>query len=57
MVTRAPFEIWRPADKFPEVEREEIRWMPAGNLQPFVVKLAESFDRCNARRVCGIRLL
>lgn len=36
-------EIWRPANRFPEVEREQIRWMPDCALEPFEVKLADLF--------------
>ena len=36
-------EVWTPSDDFPAVERETLRWHPAGASAPFTVSLDELF--------------
>jgi Uma2 family endonuclease len=36
-------EIWTPADDFPEVERERLKWHPSGAQAPLTLRLEELF--------------
>ena len=36
-------EVWAPNDTFPIVERERVRWQPAGTAEEFVLELRELF--------------
>jgi Uma2 family endonuclease len=36
-------EVWTPADAFPQVERERLRWEPAGADRAFTLELGELF--------------
>ena len=36
-------EVWRPEAQFPALERETIRWHPAGAAEPLVIELSELF--------------
>lgn len=36
-------EVWTPAQRFPAIERDRLRWEPAGAMQPLVLELAELF--------------
>lgn len=37
-------EIWTPADAFPRVEHEELRWHSVGASEPFSLRLCELFQ-------------
>jgi Uma2 family endonuclease len=37
-------EVWTPETPFPHVERDRLRWEPAGAEQPFTLALAELFQ-------------
>ena len=36
-------EVWTPGSQFPTVEREVVKWKPAGIEEEFVLNLGESF--------------
>jgi hypothetical protein len=36
-------DVWTPADAFPRVERERLRWEPAGVDRVFALELKELF--------------
>jgi Uma2 family endonuclease len=36
-------EIWNPQDVVPQLERDRLRWHPAGATQPFEINLRELF--------------
>jgi Uma2 family endonuclease len=36
-------EVWTPSDDFPAIERERLRWHPAGAARPFTLSLRELF--------------
>ena len=38
-------EVWTPADAFPRIERERLRWEPAEASQAFTLELGELFRR------------
>jgi Uma2 family endonuclease len=36
-------EAWTPEDRFPRIEREQLRWQPDGASEPFSLALEELF--------------
>jgi len=36
-------ELWRPEDRFPQIERERLVWHPVGAATPFNLELEELF--------------
>jgi len=36
-------EVWTPADDFPAVERERLKWRPPGSGEPFTLRLEDLF--------------
>jgi len=36
-------ELWRPEDRFPQIERERLVWHPVGTATPFNLELEELF--------------
>ena len=40
---RLVVEVWTPEAELPALERDELRWEPAGAGEPFVLNLAELF--------------
>jgi Uma2 family endonuclease len=37
-------EVWTPADEFPQFERRQLTWHPAGARAPFTLSLEELFQ-------------